>query len=198
MDEGNVKYNCHWLKSNPILFDGYEEINKWRDKLYQLGLIGAYPNKIGFGNISIRMDNSRQFYITGAGTGGLEVLNEAHYARVMEFDFESNSLTCQGPIKASAESLTHAAVYLADPQINAVIHIHHLKSWEKLFNKIPTSSPDVAFGTVEMALEISGLFRETNLKSEQILIMGGHNEGIISFGKDLDEAGRVLLTKLGI
>jgi L-ribulose-5-phosphate 4-epimerase len=197
MDEGYIKFNCQWIESDPISFEGFKEINEWRDKLYQFGLIGVYPNKIGFGNISIRVGKSRQFYITGSGTGGLDVLNESHYTKVMDFNIKKNSLTCQGPLKASSESLTHAAVYLTDPQINAVIHVHHLTSWERLLGKIPTTSPDAAFGTPEMAREIIRLFNETDLKNEQLLIMGGHQEGIVSFGKDLNEAGRVLLTGLG-
>jgi hypothetical protein len=39
------------------------------------------------------------------------------------------------------------------------------------------------------------LFAETALSEEKILVMGGHPEGIISFGNDLEEAGQVLLAK---
>jgi ribulose-5-phosphate 4-epimerase/fuculose-1-phosphate aldolase len=198
MDEGYIKYNCQWNKVDPIIFEGFQEINKWRDKLYQLGLIGMHPNKIGFGNISIRIGRLRQFYISGSATGGLAVLNETHYTAVTDFHFETNNLTCQGPIQASSESLTHAAVYLADPEVNAVIHVHHLQSWQTLLNKIPTTALDIAYGTPEMAFEILRLFKETDLKKGRVLVMGGHQEGIVSFGKNMDEAGRVLLEQLRI
>ena len=39
-------------------------------------------------------------------------------------------------------------------------------------------------------------FDETALSKEKILVMGGHREGIISFGKDLEEAGSILIDKL--
>jgi L-ribulose-5-phosphate 4-epimerase len=198
MDEGYIKFNCRWIETKPILFKGFKEINQSRDRLYRLGLIGMYSNKIGFGNISMRVGNSQQFYISGSATGGVAVLNEAHYTEVIDYHFETNSLTCRGPIKASSESLTHAAVYLADPAINAVIHVHHLQSWQALLHKIPTTSVDVAYGTPEMSQEILRLYKETDLKKGQVLVMGGHQEGIVSFGKDMDEAGRVLLEQLVI
>jgi L-ribulose-5-phosphate 4-epimerase len=193
MDEGYIKFNCHWIKSDPVIFEGFQEINHWRNRLHQLGLIGMYPNQIGFGNISIRTTASNQFYITGSATGGFEKLSEAHYTLVTEFNFSANRLTCHGPIKASSESLSHAALYLADPGANAVIHVHHLLFWQKLLNQIPTTSCEVAYGTPQMSGEILRLFQETDLKHTKVLVMGGHPEGIISFGKDMEEAGRALL-----
>ena len=47
-----------------------------------------------------------------------------------------------------------------------------------------------------MANEIKRLFDQTALSKEKILVMGGHREGIISFGKDLAEAGNILIDKL--
>ena len=47
-----------------------------------------------------------------------------------------------------------------------------------------------------MAKEIQRLFRETDVKEKKILVMAGHKEGIISFGKDLDEAGKIMLNYL--
>lgn len=193
MNEGYIKFDCRWIEAAPVIFEDFQEINQWRNKLHQLGLIGMYPDKIGFGNISIRDDGTRQFYITGSATGGLDNLTENHYTLVTDYNFSANSLTCRGPIKASSESLTHAAVYLAAPQVNAVIHVHHLKSWEDLLGKIPTTSPKVAYGTPEMAQEIFRLFDETDLKSRRVLVMGGHREGLISFGRNMAEAGKVLL-----
>ena len=68
--------------------------------------------------------------------------------------------------------------------------------WERLINKIPTTSPEAEYGTPEIARDIIRLFKETDVKEKKILVMGGHKEGIISFGKDLDEAGNVLLSYL--
>ncbi len=194
MDEkGYIKFNCHWLKDKPVDTKWIEQLNIWRDKLYHLKLVGAYPNGIGFGNISTRL-KGKQFLITGSATGNNQHLTNKHYTRVTSYNFAENTLTCKGPIQASSESLTHAAVYEADKEINAVIHIHSKNLWNKLLQVIPTTSPSVEYGTPQMAMEIQRLFKETDLNSKKILVMAGHEEGIISFGKDLEEAGNLILS----
>ncbi|HEX3047869.1 MAG TPA: class II aldolase/adducin family protein [Bacillota bacterium] len=198
MDEGYIKFNCQWITGDPVPFDGFAEINSWRERLHQLGLIGMNSNKIGFGNISLRVPGTPQFYVTGSATGGIEKLTEAHYTRVIDFDIKENRLTCKGPIKASSESLSHAAVYFAAPEINVVMHIHHRKSWELLINHLPTTGNTAAYGTPEMHLEIIRLFKETDLRKKQVLVMAGHPEGIISFGRNMEEAGNFLLKYLKI
>ena len=192
--EGYVKFNCEWEKSGAIISDSvYDIINNWRDILYNLKLIGANENEIGFGNISIRAKNKSDFIITGAGTGKIRKLTQKHYSKVTGYSLTKNSLVCKGPVKASSESLSHAIIYELDPEINAVIHVHNLEYWEKLIHQVPTTHEDIPYGTPEMAKEIIRLFRETDVSEKRILIMGGHQEGIITFGKDLDEAGGYLL-----
>lgn len=189
MKEGYIKFKCDRALGPPP--KRTKEINKWRDRFYSLKLIGMYDNGIGFGNISIK--DKGGFIITGSKTGGIEKLTKEHYTKVVDYDFKENNLGCIGQIDASSESLTHAAVYQSNKDIKAVIHVHNLKLWEKLMYKIPTTNEKVEFGTPEMAYEIMRLFRESDLINKRILIMGGHKEGIISFGKNLEEAGNVLL-----
>ena len=188
MKDSYIKFNCDWDKSE-LLFD-VKELNKWRDKLYSLKLIGAHPDGVGYGNISQR--NGKNFIITGSKTGGIEKLTLEHYTRVEDWNFEKNYLHCDGPIEASSESLTHAAVYESLTDVNAVIHIHNLELWSKLINKVPTTSKNVEYGTPKMAYEIKRLIKNENIE-KKIIVMAGHEEGIITFGKNLDEAGKILL-----
>jgi ribulose-5-phosphate 4-epimerase/fuculose-1-phosphate aldolase len=195
MQEGYIKFNCHWIKAGPVSHDHTSKINIWREKLYALGLIGVYNDGISFGNISMRFDGNT-FIITGSATGELNQLNENHFTLVTRYDLEQNSLECKGPMIASSESLTHAALYESAPELQAVIHVHNLEMWKRLINKVPTTQADAEYGTPEMAGEIKRLFNETGVKDEKILVMGGHEEGIIAFGKDMDEAGETLLKQL--
>ena len=195
MEEGYIKFNCNWIKAAPFSKQQIKEINVWRNRLYDLKLIGAYPNGIGYGNISIR-DTDESFLITGSATGNLELLDENHYTQVNEYDFSQNNLSCTGPIIASSESLTHAVLYESSPESNAVIHIHSIDMWKKLLHKVPTTKANVPYGTPEMADEIQRLFRETDVALKKIIVMGGHQEGIISFGKTLDWAGKILLDRV--
>ena len=195
IDEGYVKYQCNWIKSEPMDLNEIAELNKCRNKLYELGLIGEYENGIGFGNLSIRYSLPEQFVVSGTQTGNLPVLNEQHYTRVTNFDLEQNSLTCYGPIKASSESLTHATLYQIDPKVNAIIHVHNLELWQELMYKVSTTEKNVSYGTPEMAKEIIRLFKQDNLIDKKILVMSGHEEGIISFGANLEEAANILLDR---
>jgi len=195
MDEGYIKFNCYWTPSDDIPINKAVELNVWREMMYKKGWSGVYPNGIGFGNISIRC-NEKTFLISGTATGGLATLNESHYSLVTGYNLSTNSVTCKGPVKASSESLTHALIYECSAATNAVIHIHNLKLWNRLIHHVPTSRESISYGTPEMANEIKRLFDETALSKEKIMVMGGHPEGIISFGKDLEEAANILIDKL--
>lgn len=197
IDEGYVKYHCTWNPAEPLEVSSIQALNFWRNKLFQLGLIGKYENGIGFGNVSVRGGIDRQFIISGTSTGGIAELDESHYTTVIDYDWKKNTVTCEGPIQASSEALTHAAIYEANPHTNAVIHVHHRLLWERLMYRVPTTRENVAYGTPEMAEEIIRLCREEGLVDKQILVMSGHEEGIIAFGSCLDRSGDLLLDYYG-
>lgn len=196
IDEGYIKYQCNWINQPSVSPTEIIELNHWRDRLYQFGLIGQYDNGIGFGNLSIRAPekkNNNSLIISGTQTGNLVCLKAEHYTKVTEFDLKKNSVTCIGLIQASSETLTHAAIYLANPEINAVIHIHHRQLWQKLIDRVPTTDRDCAFGTPEMAKDIIRLSQQDWAKQLKIIVMSGHEEGILIFGSNLDRAGNTLL-----
>ncbi|PSP29818.1 MAG: rRNA adenine methyltransferase [Cyanobacteria bacterium SW_4_48_29] len=193
IDEGYIKYQCNWVVSDPVSVQDAQELNRWRNQLYRLGLIGEDEDGIGFGNISMRHSVPGQFIVSGTQTGHLSSLSEQHYTRVVDFDLEQNCLSCEGGIKASSESLTHASVYEASSSVNAIIHVHNLELWKRLMYQVPTTSPDCAYGTPEMAKDIIRLFQQENLIEKKILVMSGHEAGIITFGENLDAAGKMLM-----
>jgi ribulose-5-phosphate 4-epimerase/fuculose-1-phosphate aldolase len=192
VEEGYVKFNYDWEKK-PIAIENFGELNRYRNKLYKLGLIGVFENGIGFGNISIRLGESNLFIISGTRTGALASLSEKHYSKVVEFDFERSWLRCIGLVVASSESLSHARIYQLDREANAVIHVHSMNMWKRLLGKVPETGKHADCGTPELAEEISRLFRETEVMEKKIIVTAGHKEGIISFGKDLEEAYNILL-----
>ena len=193
IDEGYIKYRCDWNRIPAIAEAEIVELNQWRTKLYQLGLIGQYDNGIGFGNLSVRLANTSEFIISGKQTGGIAKLTAQHYTKVTDYNWQENYVTCQGLIKASSETLTHAAIYVAEPEVNAVVHVHHKKLWDELLDRFPTTNPDCAYGTPEMAQEIIRLCKQPATQRQKIMVMSGHEEGILSFGKNLTEASEILL-----
>ena len=191
-DDGYIKFRCHWGKTDPVLPEVlFNKINKWRNRLYKMNLIRAYKNGIGYGNLSIRISGTNNFYISGSATGNFKFTGPEHYTVVTNYNYEKNSLICSGPIKASSESLSHAAIYESNKNINAVIHVHHLRMWEKYINDLPTTNKEFSFGTPEIANDIASLLQNEKNSNTGIIIMGGHCEGILFFGIDIDEAGKL-------
>lgn len=196
---GFVKFNCHWSQSGPVISDEqFEIINSWREILYNMDLIGAYENGVAFGNISMRIGSSHSFVITGSATGEIPELEPGHYVKVNSFNIEDNAVQCIGPLKASSESLTHAAIYSADPGVNAVVHVHSLDLWNELIHKVPTTNPAEDYGTVGLAKDILRIFREPEVYEKRIIVMAGDRAGILTFGHDVDEAVNVLMEYLKI
>jgi len=195
--QGFVKFNCHWSQSGPVISDEqFEIINNWRDILFNMDLIGAYENGVAFGNISMRINGTNQFIITGSATGEIPELEPGHYVKVNSFNIDDNAVQCVGPLKASSESLTHAAIYMADPGANAVIHVHCIDLWNELIHKVPTTNPSMDYGTIALAKDIFRLFKESDVIEKRIIMMAGDRAGILTFGHDMDEAANVLLSYL--
>ncbi|MFA6171396.1 MAG: class II aldolase/adducin family protein [Patescibacteria group bacterium] len=191
--DGYIKFDCRWKEARPIPAGRLKTINYWRKKLYALGMIGSDKKGIGFGNISQRIGRTDMFIITGSATGKFKKLNNKHYTRVTGYDFKKNSLNCQGPVRVSSESLSHAAVYKSNKNANCVIHIHNQKLWKKLKNRVPATSPKAAYGTPAMAREIEKLFKQTDVKDKNIFVMAGHRYGLVAFGPDAASAGKVII-----
>ena len=163
----------------------------WRNRMREAGFLGVGEGGVGFGNISCRCEMEKRFLISGTQTGRIVCASEEHFAQVTAWDFERNCLWCKGPLKASSESLTHAAVYEASPSVQAVVHAHHRELWERYREEAPcTSAP---YGTVEMAKEVMARFGERAVDDEGLLVMGGHQDGLLAFGNTIEGACGVLL-----
>ena len=190
-----VKFTYHRAHADIAPFDALAELNACRRRLLEQRLIGLDANGIGFGNLSIRDAMSRNFYITGSATGGPPELTRTDCVRVVAYDFARNWLRFEGAAIPSSESLTHAAIYESDPSTSAVIHCHDLVLWRTLLDRVPTTSKAVAYGTPEMAYEIMRLFKGNDVRSRKIFAMAGHEGGIVTFGKNLEDAFDVLMRK---
>jgi L-ribulose-5-phosphate 4-epimerase len=193
MDEGVIKFNCNWQPGKLPYDINCTQLLQTRNELFRLGLIGFdEAEKVGYGNISARV-NGNQFIISGTQTGHISILSENDLSFVSETIIATNTVYCSGPAKASSESMTHAAIYQLIPAANAVIHIHHNGMWEKLKQQLPTTKTGIGYGTQAMANEIERLLKENDLLRHRLLVMAGHQDGIISFGETMEAAVQVLL-----
>jgi len=194
IDEGYIKYKSHWTPGPATHAAAARELDTWRKPLYAAGLIGEYKDLgIGYGNLSIRRGSCDLFLISGTQTGHLPATDERHYSLVTDCDIRGNIVRCSGPVQASSEAMTHAAIYALGDAIGAVVHVHSAELWQRSLGKLPTTDPDVAYGTPDMANELDRLYRFEGFKAAGVAVLAGHDEGLISFGTTLEEAAERIL-----
>lgn len=192
IDEGVVKYSLKYKQSEAIAIKECKKIEKTREDLYALGLIGAYSNGIGYGNISLKYNKKNAFVITATQTGDLEQLTPNEYSLVKKVNFKTFTTTATGPSKPSSEAITHACIYELDEAINAVIHIHNEKLWDFMLKNTYLSTNDTPYGTPEMVEDVKELYKNIDPLQNNAFVMKGHFEGVVTFGKSLSEAKQAL------
>lgn len=188
LDEGYIKYQANWEKE-VITAKIPASLVHMRNTLHVLGWIGVLPDGIGFGNISMR-ESGEHFFISGTQTGHIPVATQAIFSRVVRVDIENNTLWCAGPVQASSEAMTHAAIYAADAQVHAVIHIHHTGLWSYLLERVPVIDAAIPYGTPALALAMQKVVRASG--NARVVVTAGHQDGIFAYGPNLETAFKML------
>ena len=170
---------------------------EWFRTCRAFGLIGQEPGRYGgyaYGNISQRAH--RGFVISGTQTGGRRALTSDDLSWVEACDTAANRLSAQGPSKPSSEALTHGEVYAALPDVDAVIHVHAPTLWQAALGLgLPVTDSAATYGTPAMATAVrSALLAQP---TAGVLAMGGHEDGILAYGPDMQTTGQLLLEALG-
>ncbi|MBK8480630.1 MAG: class II aldolase/adducin family protein [Proteobacteria bacterium] len=178
----------------------------WRRLLHQLALIGQRPERyggLGFGNLSLRLAplqaavGARAFLITGTQTGEPERLPADRLCVVTRYALARNTIYSRGPVRPSSEALTHGAIYDLSPRIAAVLHVHAPVIWRQTRAlRLPQTPTDVGYGTVEMARAVQRLYDEGGRGRPRVWSMAGHEDGVLAWGCDLNQAGAALLRQL--
>ncbi len=199
--EGVIKFTLNHTEKACITPGQVVEIDGWRHIMHRLQLIGQDPARYhgyGFGNISMRLeDNPESFIITGTQTGGLDHLQAKDYALVTACNAKTNTITARGRTRPSSEALTHGQLYQLDANIRCVLHVHSPDIWnnaEKM--RLQVTRADAAYGTVEMAMAVEQLFAGDVVRKSRIFSMGGHEDGVVSFGSSIHEACNIMIATL--
>ena len=207
--EGVTKFQAnhqHRALCGERLGEPWRELLGWRRVMRDLGVVGQDPARYdgeGFGNMSARLHpyaydrGERRFVITGTQTGGLGELTLSHLALVEKYNIKRNEVSSQGEVAPSSEALTHGSIYDLSTTIRFVYHGHVPDIWENSSALgLPRTRDTVSYGTPEMAREAARLYRETNLSETRCFVMGGHEDGVVAFGRTAAEAGEVLVRTL--
>jgi hypothetical protein len=178
----------------------------WREMMALTGLVGQDETRYegaGYGNVSARLGppnlglGRRSFLITGTQTSGKRSIGLDDFSVVERYDYVRNWVLSRGRVRPSSESMTHAAAYDLSPRIRCVLHAHSPVLWRRARDlRLPMTDPAVPYGTPEMGKEVQRLYRETVLPERRIAAMGGHEDGIVVFGRSPEEAGSTLLNWL--
>ena len=186
--------------------DAIDRLVAWRTILAELRLIGkdaSLYDGVGYGNVSARLGpfpgkrGGRPFIITGTQTSGKACVDIRDFAHVVSYNWRKNTVTSEGATRPSSESMTHGSIYDLGGQIRFVFHAHSPVIWQSAARlKIPTTRPEVIYGTPEMAGEIVRLAQEDRLWDTQLLAMAGHEDGVVSFGRTAEEAGNIMINAL--
>ncbi len=209
VDEGVIKFHAEHRREAlvPRRFGELAcRLVAWREILAKTGLVGQDPSLyggFGYGNVSARVGppsksrRQRSFLVTGTQTSGKVAMTLRDFCVVERYDERTNQAARHGEVLPSSESMTHGAVYDLGTHVRFVFHTHSAAIWRRARRlRLPTTDPAVPYGTPEMAREVGRLYRTTPLAELRILAMGGHEDGVLAFGRTAEEVGEVMLRTL--
>lgn len=195
MDDGVIKYSSERVDGSAPESKALRQLNAARTRLFELGLIGAYPNGIGYGNLSLRAAGT-QFVISASATGAAPTLRLDQYCLVEAFSIERNWVRARGALPASSEAMTHGAIYLANPAAQCVIHVHSRALFDALLAQgVLHTAADIAYGTPAMAQAVMRLVQAQPVLPV-LFAMAGHDEGVVAYGADVASVTALLTDTL--
>lgn len=186
MKEEVIKFSYEFINQEVPKIDEIKSLNEIRQVFFERKLIGVGKDGISYGNISQRL-SEKSFLITASQTGFKKILEPKDYVIIHNFDISRNKVLVSGINLPSSESLTHAAVYLANPLSMFVVHFHHKLLWTKFLSIFPKTVPGAGYGSLELAQSLYEIVLSEKGKNNSIIILGGHQDGIIAYANQKEE-----------
>ncbi len=157
----------------------------WCLRFVETGLASAGADASG--NLSVRLE--RGFLVTPTHVP-MDQIGEDDLVHVLEADETRNRVRAAGSREPSSESLLHAALYAARPEVRAVFHGHH----ERVLAQgreagLPSTPREAPYGTPEiaaLAVEVA--------RGADVFLLRGH--GFVAVGPTMDLAGARALDAL--
>jgi L-ribulose-5-phosphate 4-epimerase len=170
--DGVIKYSLHHVTA-PLIEVDSSELKHWFKVCRGYNLLGQDSERYdgaAYGNISQKLDQG--FIITGTQVSGLDEINKEHLCWVTQVDAANNQV--------------YSTLYDADSAIQAIIHVHSPELWAR---DLPSTSPDIAYGTPEMAEAVAELLKDPKVRDLGCIRMGGHEDGILFFSENMTKTG---------
>jgi ribulose-5-phosphate 4-epimerase/fuculose-1-phosphate aldolase len=156
-----------------------ERIGELTERCHRWAALGVAGDAVG--NLSVRTAGG---FLISRTAGRLDTITSREFVEVLKVDIAKSRLTVAGLYEPSSESMMHAGIYAARPEVNAVFHGHSgqlLAAAERL--GLPITEREQPYGTPEL---VAGILKV--LDGHKLVIMRGH--GFVSLGATMEEAGR--------
>lgn len=169
--------------------DQLATLHHWAYLFSQLGLTPVHAEG-AYGNQSCRTGSS-SFFITKSGMHPSENFDKDSFCHVTAFDKNSDTFLIEGKAVPSSESMLHAFLYNAQPDINAILHGH-----SRLFMHyadrlgIPTTHAFHPYGTRDLAESAVACGQS----GARFFILKDH--GFVAMGDTITSAGKLTLSFL--
>jgi len=172
----------------------------WCAILRSLGLLGRDPRRYdgyAFGNVSLRDAASpARFFITASQTTDKPCSAPSAWTRIDQCDLVRFSVVATGASAPSSETLTHAAIYAADPAIGWIFHAHAPTIWHSAERLgLATIAADVPYGSLALAAAVARL-AATRRERPLLFATLGHEDGVFACGADADGTAGALVAAL--
>lgn len=183
-----------------VTAEALHALRGWRRVLQRLELLGQTQGRyggLGYGNLSTRDPaEPAHFVITASQTSGTEDFGQQHLVRIVHANVARFWVDAVGQQPPSSESLTHAMIYQAAPDIGWVMHVHSPDIWrhsERL--DLPVTPPEVGYGSAAMAEAVASLLGR-HPRRPLVFATAGHEDGVFACGASADAAGNALVDVL--
>ena len=174
-----------------------ESLAGWRAVLKRLAVLGQDADRYGgagFGNLSSRdLERPEELVITASQTAGAPALFEESLVRITHCNPARFWVDAIGHQPPSSETLTHATIYQAAPEIEWVFHVHSPEIWQRHADlELPATPEEVTYGSPAMAEAVSLLLSRHRARP-LVFVTLGHEDGVFACGGSADETGSVLV-----
>jgi len=198
-DEGAIQFAYALAHTAEPLLPAatFGQLRAWRQICKRLGLLGRDPRRyggLGFGNVSVRDPHDpRCFVISASQTGGARDLRPQDLVRILECRLERFWVEAEGRKPPSSETLTHAMIYAADPDIHWVFHAHAPAIWQRAAALgLPATPATVPYGSRAMAEAVIELCHQ-HPQRPLVFATLGHEDGVFACGMDAGSTGLALI-----
>lgn len=189
MNEGYIKFQPVKIGENIPNNEELQELINLRAFLKKHGLIGMLPDGIGFGNVSTR--TNKGIIITASQTGNIDNVRPKDFVFVTNYDLQQNKVLFTGIHQPSSETLTHAAIYEANPKVKFIAHFHSTPIWQKLLYCNIKTNGNAPYGTIEIALEAKQFVQNTG-NVTGIFALSGHCDGVVAYSDEISKLIQVI------